>query len=205
MPFTRLSRSLIVVVLLVLGLAPATLARQDTSMGPTIVASGLTNPRGFVWSGDTIFVALAGGGGANPATEEAPTSAILGPFGGGPTAAVASIGADGCPVAVVTGLPSTMTGSGEVLGAEDIAILGDQLYASVDGGGPVHGNTDPAGVYRILGDGTFELVADLSAWVRANPVATLPPDFDPDAAGYSMVADERTACSGFLTPTAGKS
>ena len=204
MPITRVSRSFIVVVLLVMGLAPAALARQDTAMGPTIVASGLTNPRGFVWSGDTIFVALAGSGGANPATEEAPTSAILGPFGGGPTAAVASIGGDGCPVAVVTGLPSTITGSGEVLGAEDIAILGDQLYASVDGGGPVHGNTDPAGVYRILGDGTFELVADLSAWVRANPVAAIPPDSDPDAAGYSMVADETNGVLWVSDPNSGQ-
>ncbi len=190
MPITRVTRSLVVVVLVLFGLVPATLASQDTGSGPTIVASGLTNPRGFVWGADgTIFVALAGGGGPNAATEEAPTSAILGPFGGGPTAAVASIGADGCPVAVATGLPSTMTAGGEVLGAEDVAILGDQIYAAVDGGGPVHGNTDPAGVYQIFGDGTFALIADLSAWVRANPVAAVPPDADPDAAGYSIVAD----------------
>jgi hypothetical protein len=138
-----------------------------------------------------MYVALAGGGGPNAATEDAPTTNAIGPFSGGPSAAVVSIGADGCPVAVATGLPSVMSALGDVLGAEDVAILGDELYASVDGGGAVHGNADqPSGVYRILADGTTELVADLSAWVRDNPVAEVPGDHDPDAAGYSIVADE---------------
>src|ERR671922_208609 len=61
-------------------------------------------------------------------------------------------------------LLSAITATGEVLGAEDLAILGDQLYASIDGGGEAHGNADqPSGVYRILADGTADLVADLSA------------------------------------------
>jgi hypothetical protein len=91
---------------------------------------------------------------------------------------------------VAEGLPSSDNALAEVLGAEDLAVLGGQLYAGIDGGGEMHGNADqPSGVYRILGDGTVELIADLSAWVRANPVATLPPDADPDAAGFSLIAD----------------
>ena len=206
MPITRVTRSLVVIVLLVLGFAPATFARQDTAMGPTVVASGLTNPRGFTWGADgTMFVALAGGGGPNAATEDAPTTAVIGPLFGGPTAAIVQISPDGCPVAVATGLPSTLDGLGGVLGAEDVAILGDQLYASVDGGGPVHGNADqPSGVYRILADGTYELVADLSAWVRANPVAELPGDSDPDGAGYSIVADEEAGLLWVGDPNSGQ-
>lgn len=192
----RALRPLLVVLLVLTGLGPFTAVAQEATpvvdAVPVIVASGLTNPRGMTWDANgVLYVALAGIGGTTEATEEAPASNFPGPFLGGPTAAVAEIEADGCPVAVATGLPSTADSMGNVLGAEDLAILGDQLYASVDGGGPVHGNPDmPSGVYRILEDGTTEVVADLSTWVRDNPVEVVPEDIDPDAAGYSIVADE---------------
>ncbi len=198
MPFSQFVRLAFIAVLALFGLGPSIALAQTGTPAPagtapagTVVASSLTNPRGMTWGADgTLYVALAGSGGAQPATEHAPTTDAIGPFGGGPTAAVASIDATGCPVAVVTGLPSTVSGMGDVLGAEDVAILGDQLYVAVDGGGPVHGNPDaPAGIYRISADGTSTLIADLSAWVRANPVANIPPDHDPDAAGYTMLAD----------------
>ena len=80
-----------------------------TATEGTVVASGLTNPRGFTWGADgTLYVALAGSGGSTDATEDAPTTEILGPFLGGPSAAVARI-ENGCPVTVVTGLPSAMS------------------------------------------------------------------------------------------------
>jgi hypothetical protein len=102
-------------------------------------------------------------------------------------------------------LPSVKTSLTDVLGAEDLAILGGQLYASVDGGGEAHGNVgQPSGVYRILENGTSELVADLSAWVRANPVVQIPPDSDPDAAGYSLVADEATLSFWVVDPNSGQ-
>jgi hypothetical protein len=182
----------------------ATPAGEQTS-GLTVVASGLTNPRGFIWGADgALWVAQAGNGGTNPATEEAPTTEAIGPWNGGPSASVARIEAE-CPVLVAGGLPSAVDRMGGVLGAEDLAVLGGQLYASVDGGGPVHGNAaQPSGVYRILADGTTELVADLSAWVRANPVAIVPPDFDPDAAGYSLVADEAAGSFWVVDPNSGQ-
>jgi hypothetical protein len=69
----------------------------------------------------------------------------------------------------------------------------------------VHGNPDaPSGVYRILDDGTVEIVADLSAWGRANPVATLPADLDPDAAGYSLIADETAGLLWVVDPNSGQ-
>jgi hypothetical protein len=47
----------------------------------------------------------------------------------------------------------------------------------------VHGNPDqPSGLYRFDADGTFAVVADLSAWMRANPVAE-PPAGDNDTDG----------------------
>jgi hypothetical protein len=187
--------ALLVFVILV-GLAPVTVFGQDgTPVAESdvpavgIVAGGLTNPRGFTWGEDgTLFVALAGTGGANLPTEEAAIIEAFAGFFGGPSAAVARI-EDSCPVTVADGLPSYVDGSGAVVGVSDVAILGGQLYATVDGGGTVHGNPDqPVGLYRINQDGTFEVVADLSAWMRANPVAERPVgDDDPDGEVWQML------------------
>src|SRR5215213_2753405 len=183
----------LVIALLALLAAPVAAQEASPVASPTVgtlspVASGLVNPRGFLWTDDgTLYVAQAGTGGTSLGTPE--VGPPLGPFHGGSSASVVRI-ADSCPVLVAGDLPSVVFTTGEVLGAEDLAVLGDQLYASVDGGGESHGNAaQPSGVYRILENGGTELVADLSAWVRANPVATLPPDYDPDAAGFSLVAD----------------
>ena len=78
---------------------------------------------------------------------------------------------------------------GGVIGVSDVAILGGQLYATVDGSGAVHGNPEqPARLYRINADGTFAVVADLSAWMRANRVAEPPPgDDDPDGEVWHLL------------------
>lgn len=110
----------------------------------------------------------------------------------------------GCPVAVVTGLPSSVDAMGGILGADDVAFLGSELYVAVDGGGTVHGNPDqPSGIYRVA-DGAATVVADLSAWVRANPVAAVPSDYDPDGAGYRMAADEAGGMLRVLDPNSGQ-
>ena len=177
----------------------------DPTGGQPVVASGLTNPRGMTWGDDgALYVALAGSGGNNRATDEAPTTDAIGPYLGGPTAAVARI-EDGCLVAVATGLPSTRDAMGGVLGAEDVAFLGGQLYAAVDGGGPVHANPDqPTGIYRVDEDGGTEVVADLSASVRANPVSEIPGDYDPDAEAYRLVADEEAGRLWVVGPNNGQ-
>ena len=192
---------LVVLLTLLLNMAPLSVRAQEATPGVEegavaldIVASGLTNPRGFTWADDgTLYVALAGTGGPNLPTEDAQAiEAFLG-FYGGPSAAVVRI-QDGCPVTVADGLPSFVDGTGGVIGVSDVAILGGQLYATVDGGGTVHGNPEqPVGLYRINADGTFAVVADLSAWMRANPVAERPPaDDDPDGEVWHLLptADE---------------
>ncbi len=197
------------VLLMTSALAPV-VAQDATPMpglptgGLPVAASGLTNPRGFTWGPDgTLYVALAGTGGSNPPTEQAPTVEQLG-WMGGPTAAIVRTD-QGCPVAVVTGLPAARSMMGDVLGAEDVAFLGGQLYAAVDGGGAAHGNPDqPAGIYRINMDGSYEVVADLSAWVRANPVANVPEDYDPDAEAYRLLADEAAGRLWVIGPNSGQ-
>lgn len=202
-------RSLLFIVTL-LALLVAPVAAQEATPGAmpqnsalTTVASGLITPRGFLWTADgTLYVAQAGSGGTSLGTPTAPPP--VGPFQGGPTASVVRI-ENGCPVLVVGGLPSTSDQIGGILGVEDLAVLDGHLYAAVDGGGEAHGNpAQPAGVYRILDNGSAELVADLSAWVRANPVANMPPDFDPDAAGYGMVADEAAGTLWVGNPNSGE-
>ncbi len=190
---------LLVVALLSAGslAAQAQDATPEAAVGPTeleIVAAGLTNPRGFTWGADgTLYVALAGTGGPNLPTEDAPVIEVFLGFYGGPSAAIARI-QDGCPVTVADGLPSYVDGTGGVVGVSHVAILGGQLYATVDGGGTVHGNPEqPAGLYRINADGTFDVVADLSAWMRANPVAERPPgddDYDGEVWHLLPTADE---------------
>ena len=118
---------------------------------------------------------------------------------------MASIDDAGCPTAIVTELPSTVNPAGEVLGAEDVAYLDGELYIGVDGGGPGHGLPDnPSGIYRVADDGSAELVADLSAWVRENPVAAIPGDFDPDAAGYSIVVEPESGTLWVDDPNSGQ-
>lgn len=186
--------------------APAT-AQADAV---TIVASGLTNPRGFAWDADgTLYVALAGTGGGGETAADPASSPSTSTNGnardtgtpvvegagetqlGSTTASVARI-EDGCPVTVVDGLPSGgLPDLGWIFGVSDVEILDGQLYAVVDGGGAAFGNPDqPNGVYRIDADGTATLVADLSAWVRANPVSQPHEPINPDSEPFAMIAGD---------------
>ncbi len=133
----------------------------------TVVASGLTNPRGFTIAPDgTLVVAIAG--------RE------------GPHAGVARI-EDGCPVLVADGLPAYRIVFGAVTGVADVAYLNGQLYALLAGGDTDRGET-PNGLYRLDSVGGAELVADVSAFIREHPVTEKPRDFDMDGQPYAMLA-----------------
>jgi hypothetical protein len=76
-----------------------------------------------------------------------------------------------------------------VSGVADVEFLGDTLYALLAGAGCSHGLVGTTnGIVRVH-DGTWDLVADLSAWQRAHRVANPEEeDFEPDGTWYSMVA-----------------
>jgi hypothetical protein len=92
-----------------------------------------------------------------------------------------------------SGLPSSMTSAalgGFVSGVADVAFLDGSLYGIEAGAGCSHGLLGTANtVFRVNGDGTTAPIADLSAFLMANPVAKPDPgDFEPDGTWYSMVA-----------------
>ena len=194
-------RALGLVCLILLGaVAPGANATQQDDA--SIVASGLTNPRGFVWGADgTMFIGLAGDGVVTvPATpsselgeetvEGTPVVEGVGEVQVGTTTASVARIENGCAITVAGGLPSGGPPDiGWTLGVDDLEIVGDTLYALVGGGGEVYGHPDqPNGVYQVNADGSTVLVADLSAWFRANPVAEPHEPISPDAQPFSMVA-----------------
>jgi sugar lactone lactonase YvrE len=203
-----LTRAFIVAALL--GGIPRLVVAQDASppagsaAGGDVAASGLTNPRGFTWDADgTLYVALAGNGGATDAT---PTPAGPAAADGTPSLALEEdvliaddSGAvvrieDGRPVVVADGLPSYLfIPLNWADGVIDVAFLAGTLYALVDGGGEAVLHPDePNGVYRIDEDGATTLIADLSAWFRANPVAEPTGEVSPDGQPFAMVANEQS-------------
>ena len=200
-------RVVISIILLIALLAgPASIAAQEAtpvgevptfpppSSNVSVFADGLDNPRGLEFGPDgDLYVAEGGRGGTMSTTEDQCEQVVppVGPYTGGPTARISKLDADGARTTVVDGLPSDQTSaeSGSlVAGAADVAFVDDTLYALIAGGGCSHGfPDDPNGVIRVNPDGTTELVADLSAFVMANPVADPnPADFEPDEGAYGM-------------------
>lgn len=202
--------SLTVLFAVMLSLGPAAVAQDSSTPSAsasgatmTVIASGLTNPRGFVWGADgTLYVALASNGGlatnpepaapadSTPAPNATPDLAAdaSSPLAVDESGAVVKI-VDGCPISVATNLPSyNFLPLNWADGVIDVAFLDGTLYALVDGGGAsVSHPNEPNGVYRVRDDGSTELVADLSAWISTHPVAEPTHDISPDGQPYAMI------------------
>ena len=154
--------------------------------GLSLAASGLEHPRGFDWGPDgSLYIAEASI--TNPES-----------FGATPVPAVPGAGLDGaisrvsgdaaCPTVFQGNLPSS-GGQGDAdLGPESIVVQNGQVYLLDEGGGASHGNPlTPDGIYLIPGDGSAKVVADLGAWVSANPVTNPPASPDADGDLTAMV------------------
>lgn len=141
-------------------------SNAQTEQSVQVTAAGLTNPRGIAWDDDgNLYVAVAG----NPEQ------------GSGVVRIVA-----GCPQAVVSGLPAYRITFGGMTGVADVAFIDATGYLLLSGGDIDRGNT-ANGLYRFDEDGSTELVADVSSFIRDNPVADRPPDFDTDGQPYAML------------------
>jgi hypothetical protein len=166
----------------------------------TTLASGLDNPRGFDWSPDGALVsALAGtGGDEHIAVADGFTVDI------GLTSSIVTV-AGGCTTPVARGLVSGLwEEAGWIWGAMDVTYLGGDLYALLSGAGPSFMSPSSfSGVFRVNGDGTMTLVADVTNWLPQHKPAVVAPDwgsdgslFDMEAAGDALLVSD--AVSGLI-------
>ena len=167
-------------------LAAAAKKPSVSSPTTTVFATGLLNPRGIAFSKEGDVYVAEGGTGAGGLSTANVCPQDPNPATSGRTGRVSRIDA-GHAVPVVTNLPSSVSSLGAVFGPADIAFVGPKLYI-LENAGCGHGVPDvPASILEAH-DGGWSVVADLSAFVHANPVAHIPRDFEPDGDWYSLLA-----------------
>jgi hypothetical protein len=157
---------------LALGLASATSAQA-----PTVMATGLDNPRGLAFGPDgAIYVAEAGRGGASTLCMPNPGGAP-GTRCYGPTGAITRVVSAGVHSRVLAGLPSLAgpTGAGAT-GPHDIDFGFDRAFVTIGSGGDpallapfkAAGIDTLASLLMISYTGQITPVADFGAYETAN-------------------------------------
>src|ERR1700704_1314103 len=167
----------------------------------TVFATGFNNPRGLKCGPEGELYGAEGGTGGPLSTAGSPGTPPLcdqvpdvGPYTGSPVGSrISQVDKRGIRTTVIDNLPSSQTNpaTGSLIsGVADIAFIDDTLYAVLAGAGCSHGIPGiPNGVIRVNDNGTWQLVANLSAYQVAHPVLhPNPGDFEPDGTWYSMVA-----------------
>lgn len=188
MHLTRVFCALFLFTALIASRSPvrAQVATPTASPGTIdVVASGLTNPRGFTWGTDgRLYLALAGSGGE---TRIEVGEGFTGDIG--LSSSVVSV-AEGCTTPVVQGLVSFLwEEAGWIWGAMDVEVLNGELYTLLSGAGP--SNLSPSsfsGVFKINDDGTMDLIADITSWLPDHPPASIPPDYASDGSLFDLEA-----------------
>jgi hypothetical protein len=177
----------------------------ETAIGPAVatvfVPGGLVNPRGLKFGPDGKLYVAEGGFPVDP-TIAAPAGqgGLCSAGGHGPGdyygsttgSRISRIDRHGHVATFVDGLPSSQ-GGGLASGVADIAFVGHTLYGILAGAGCSHGVPSiPNGVFRVNRDRSWTLIANLSAFQQAHPVAhptdAITGDFEPDGTWYSMIA-----------------
>ena len=167
---------------------------RPPSANVSVFATGLENPRGLKWGPDgSLYVAEGGLGGTN-STEGLCEQVVppVGPYTGSSTSGrISRISSSGQRTTVTDTLPSSQTSAelGSLIsGVADVEFVGNTLYAVLAGAGCSHGVADvPNALVQVNQDGTWRVVADLSAFQKANPVRNpQPADFEPDGTPYSL-------------------
>jgi len=177
----------------------ATPVRSDLDV--RVVVAGLNDPRGLTFGpGGDLYIAEAGSGGSTLSTAGLcdQLQPPVGPILGGASARVLKLSTDATVTTVAGNLPSAEASpliGGDKQGVADVAVLGNGLFALLAGAGCSHGHAEANnGLLRIDGNGS-SLVADLSAWLLANPGAKgaqqpRNPDYEPDGTWFSMLVQE---------------
>ncbi len=175
--------------------AKPTVIRGSPTPTITPYATGFNNPRGLKFGPDGMLYVAEGGVGGTGSTDGQCTQVIppIGPYTGSSTGSQISRVENGVRVTFNDKFPSSETSAltGHLTsGVADIAWVGGTMYALVTGGGCSHGVLGhPNGIYRVNGNNTPTLVANLSAFYQSHPVANPEEDdFEPDGTPYSMIA-----------------
>jgi hypothetical protein len=175
-------------------------ARHPGAPAVSVFAAGLNNPRGLTFGPDrNLYVAEGGLGGTNSTVGLCPQAAgAAAPYTGSTNnpvlgGRISKVSRAGVVTTVVNALPSSQTNAASgnlVSGVSSVAFIGHQLYALLAGAGCSHGvPTVPNGVIKVGHHGRWKLIANLSAYQKAHPVAHPDPeDFEPDGTWYSMIA-----------------
>ena len=167
----------------------------------TVFATGLVNPRGLKFGPDGHLYVAEGGFPIDPTTGAPPGQGGLcsagagGPgeyFGSTKGSRISRIDSSRHVETFVDGLPSSQA-EGLASGVADVAFVGNTLYAIFAGAGCSHGVPGiPNGVIRVNPDRSWTMIANLSAFQQAHPVANptdpITGDFEPDGTWYSMIA-----------------
>ena len=176
----------------------AIVATSSAAAAPnvSVFSSGFNNPRGLKFGPDgMLYVAEGGTGGTQQTLGQCQQVAPpIGPYLGSTTGGrISRVDSSGNRTTVTSSFPSSQTSplsGGLTSGVADIAFIGSTMYALTAGGGCSHGVAGSTnGIYRVSANGSKTLIADLSAYQKAHPVAQPPVgDFEPDGTWYSMVA-----------------
>src|SRR5882672_707038 len=143
----------------------------------TVFATGFNNPRGLKFGPDGDLYVAEGGKGGTDSTVGQCTQVVfpVGPYTGSPVGGrISKVNAAGVRTTITDQLPSSNANEiigGDVEGVADVEFIGNTLYALLAGGGCSHGVPSiPNGIVKVNTNGSWSLVADLSAWQQSHPV-----------------------------------